>query len=75
MRGFLRARSYACRCAQVGFKSPENNPDGTKSSQEHVKNIFKLKPLELLKRGESKQFITFIISATISDFRYILWES
>lgn len=58
MRGFLRARFYACRCAQVGFKSPENNPDGTKSGQEHVKNIFKLKPLEL-KRGKSKQFIMF----------------
>lgn len=58
MRGFLRARIYAWRCAQVGFKSPENNPDGTKSGQEHVKNIFKLKSLEL-KRDESKQFIMF----------------
>lgn len=54
MRGFLRARLYTLCCAQEGFKSPENNPDDTK----HVKNIFKLKSLEL-KRSKSKQLITF----------------
>lgn len=43
MRGFLRVRFYALRSAQVGFKSLENNPDGTKSTKEHVENIFQAK--------------------------------